>query len=108
MSTELPPPPPPPPEGDNSAPQAPKLKLAKPVAAIPPPPPPPAPSAALAAAPLGATAPTASTPRPSPSFNSAKDRGVTKTEALVDVVTLVASLVAVFFLAVELFTKSKG
>jgi len=106
MSTELPPPPPPPPEGDNSAPQAPKLKLAKPVAAIPPPPP--APSAAPAAAPVGAAAPAAAAPRPSPSFNPGKDRGITKTEGLVDVVTLVAAGVAVFFLAAELFTKSKG
>ena len=103
MSTELPPPPPPPPpEGDNSAPQAPKLKLAKPVAAIPPPPPPPA------AAPVGAAVPAASAPRPSPSFNAGKDRGVTKTEGLVDVFTLVAAGVAVFFLAAELFTNSKG
>ncbi|TSA30916.1 MAG: hypothetical protein D4R66_08180, partial [Opitutales bacterium] len=66
------------------------------------------PSATPAAAPVGASAPAASAPRPSPSFNAGKDRGVTKIEGLVDVLTVVAALVAVFFLATELFTKSKG
>ncbi|MEY3837482.1 MAG: hypothetical protein RL304_464, partial [Verrucomicrobiota bacterium] len=34
MSTESTPPPPPPPEGENAAPQPPKLKLAKPAARV--------------------------------------------------------------------------
>ncbi len=106
MSNELPPPPPPPPaDGDNSAPQAPKLKLNKPVGIVPPPPP--APSAdAGAAIPAPAAAATASAPRPAvaPTAN----RSVGNVAAAFDVLALAASLVGAVLLALELFVKSKG
>ncbi len=112
MSNELPPPPPPPPaDGDNSAPQAPKLKLNKPVGIVPPPPP--APSADVGAAippPPAATAPataaTAATPRPVVAPNVSRTVG--NVAAAFDVLALVASLTGVVLLALELFVKSKG
>jgi len=130
MSNELPPPPPPPPpppapEGENSAPNvAPKLKLNKPVTPIapvaaegmpvPPPPapsagapipPPPAPSAtAPIPAPIPAPAPAAA-PRPA---TTPSNRSVGKVAAAIDLLALAASLGGAVFLAIELFSKSKG
>jgi hypothetical protein len=111
MSNELPPPPPPPPppaEGDNSSPQAPKLKLAKPAGFVPPPPP--APSAE-AGAPI--PPPPAAIPAPAPSAAPrpvlpTANRNVGNLAATFDVIALVASLAGAVLLALELFVKSKG
>ena len=98
MSNELPPPPPPPPaDGDNSAAQAPKLKLSKPAGFVPPPPPAPT-----------ADAGTAIPPPPSAIPAPAANRNVGNVAAAFDVLALAASLVGVVFLALELFVKSKG
>lgn len=113
MSTESTPPPPPPPEGENAAPQPPKLKLAKPVSATPiVPPPPPAPGAippppAVGAAPTAARAPIApppSAPRPSPIIN----RNVGPVAASLDVLAMAGSIAAAVILYLELFVKTKG
>ena len=110
MSNELPPPPPPPPpaEGDNAAPQAPKLKLAKPAGFVPPPPPAPSAEAGTAIPPppmvIPVSAPSAA-PRPTlPTAN----RNIGKVAATFDVLALAASLVGAVLLALELFVKSKG
>jgi len=108
MSNELPPPPPPPPpDGDNSAAQAPKLKLSKPTGFVPPPPP--APTADTGAAipppPSAIPAPAAA---PRPAAAPAANRSVGNVAAAFDVLALAASLVGVVFLALELFVKSKG
>ena len=114
MSNELPPPPPPPPaDGDNSAAQAPKLKLSKPTGFVPPPPPassddagatiPPPPSAIPVSA--GATIPAAAT---RPVLAPVDKRTVGNISAAFDVLALAASLIGVVFLALELFVKSKG
>ena len=112
MSTETPPPPPPA-EGDNSAPQAPKLKLAKPAGAAVPPSPPPPPAAGAPAAPRPPIAPipapvAAPAPRVSPTTGAAANRNVGKAAAAFDVLALVASLAAAVFLYLELFSKTKG
>jgi len=110
MSNELPPPPPPPaPEGDNAAPQAPKLKLTKPAGFVPPPPPapsasiptpPPAPSAIPAPAPAAVGA--------APRQVLAANKNVGKGAVVFDLVALAASLVGAVLLYLELFVKSKG
>ena len=106
---------PPPPEGENAAAQPPKLKLAKPVAAVPiaPPPPPapgaipPPPSVGAAPAPAPARAPIApppAAPRPAP-VNSRKVGGVLAT---LDLVAMAISIAGAVILYVELFVKTKG
>jgi hypothetical protein len=106
MSNELPPPPPPPPaDGDNSAAQAPKLKLSKPTGFVPPPPPVADAGAAIPPPPSAIPAPAAA-PRPAAAL--ASNRNVGNVAAAFDVLALAASLVGVVFLALELFVKSKG
>jgi hypothetical protein len=109
MSNELPPPPPPPPaDGENSAPQAPKLKLAKPAGFVPPPPP--APTAEAGAPippPPAAIPPVSPSVAPRPALTPA-NRTVGKVAAAFDVLALAASLVGAVLLALELFVKSKG
>ena len=106
MSNELPPPPPPPPaDGDNSAAQAPKLKLSKPVGLVPPPPPV---AEAGAAIPPPPSVIPASAPAPRPVAAPVANRNVGKVAAAFDVLALAASLVGAVFLALELFVKSKG
>lgn len=107
MSNELPPPPPPPPaDGDNSAAQAPKLKLSKPAGFVPPPPPAPTAEAGAAIPPPAAIpAPTAA---PRPAAAPIANRSVGKVAATFDVLALAASLVGAVLLALELFVKSKG
>jgi hypothetical protein len=114
MSNELPPPPPPPPaDGDNSAAQAPKLKLSKPAGFVPPPPPAPAVDAGAAIPPPPAAIPAPSAipaapgvaPRPiAPTAN----RSVGNIAAGFDVIALAASLIGAVLLALELFVKSNG
>ncbi|MEI7651224.1 MAG: hypothetical protein WCJ96_04375 [Verrucomicrobiota bacterium] len=103
MSNELPPPPPPPPsEGENSAPQAPKLKLAKPAGFVPPPPP-------AAAAGIPTPPPVAGIPAaPAQRQLVPSNRTVGNAAAAFDVVALVASLAGAVLLFLELFVKSKG
>ena len=107
MSNELPPPPPPA-DGENSAPQAPKLKLAKPAGFVPPPPPAPSPEASAPLPPPPAVTPAsapAAAPRP---VLLAANRSVGNLAAAFDVLALAASLVGAVLLALELFVKSKG
>ncbi len=110
MSNELPPPPPPPPppsDGDNSAPQAPKLKLAKPAGFVPPPPPVPTADAGAAIPPPPAAMP-APAAAPRPAATPIANRNVGNVAAAFDVLALAASLVGAVLLALELFVKSKG
>lgn len=106
MSNELPPPPPPPPsEGENAAPQAPKLKLAKPAGFVPPPPP--APSASIpvpppVAATIPAPTPTGAAPRQIVAINKNVGTGV----VAFDLIALAASVVGALLLFLEF--KSKG
>lgn len=107
MSNELPPPPPPPPaDGDNSAAQAPKLKLSKPAGFVPPPPPAPTADAGAAIPPPAAAPAPAAAPRPAAA--PAATRTVGNVAAAFDVFALAASLVGAVLLALELFVKSKG
>lgn len=106
MSNELPPPPPPPSDGENAAPQAPKLKLAKPAGFVPPPPP--APTASTPENPPGAAAiptspaPAGAVPRQVQPIN----KNVGNFGGAVDLIALAASVVGAVLLFLEF--KSKG
>jgi hypothetical protein len=107
MSNELPPPPPPPPsEGENAAPQAPKLKLAKPAGFVPPPPP--APSASIPVPPpVAATIPPAPAPvGAAPRQVVAINKNVGTGAVAFDLIALAASVVGALLLFLEF--KSKG
>ncbi|MFM7209903.1 MAG: hypothetical protein ACKOY8_08810 [Verrucomicrobiota bacterium] len=116
MSTEpIPPPPPPPPEGEPAS--APKLRLAKPVApgapAVPPPPPPPPVGGAAIPPPPPVGVPAVPPPPApaAPTFKTAStksERGVGKLTAVADILTMAVSVFAAVFLALELFSKTKG
>lgn len=115
MSTEPIPPPPPPPEGEPAS--APKLRLAKPVApgapAVPPPPPPPPVGGAAIPPPPPVGAPAAPPPPApaAPTFKTAStksERGVGKLAAASDILAMSVSVGAAVFLALELFSKTKG
>jgi len=109
MSNELPPPPPPPPaDGDNSAAQAPKLKLSKPAGFVPPPPPAPTADAGAAVPPPPAALPAGAAAAPRPVAAPNAIRTVGNVAAAFDVLALAASLIGVVLLALELFVKSKG
>lgn len=117
MSSEPlpPPPPPPPPEGEPAS--APKLRLAKPVApgaaAVPPPPPPPPVGGAAIPPPPPVGAPVVPPPPApaAPTFKTAStksERGVGKLAATADILAMSVSVGSAVFLAIELFSKTKG